>query len=220
METDIPEGKMRKVKCSYCGEDMDCPESMLAADVHVCSFCTDVMDEGMSREEIIEASREERKLSPYYKDVDELTDFVLSTTFKHNRMPKEIIKEMSKREIERESYISGILTAFDFLLHCGEPKYLRALHLFIKIAGVSSEKLKEALSELINQGADIDLERLKSFNGELTKPEDMARFLNEVFFRGDWSKHIEFIKKHGSERQKKEDIPLIRQLMEKEKKAG
>jgi len=30
---------MLKVECSYCRKEMDCPESMIKADFHVCENC-------------------------------------------------------------------------------------------------------------------------------------------------------------------------------------
>lgn len=51
--------KIAKVICSFCGHEMDCPESMLHAEKHICSFCGDVMEEGMSEEDIKDASEKE-----------------------------------------------------------------------------------------------------------------------------------------------------------------
>jgi hypothetical protein len=54
---------------------------------------------------------------------------------------------------------------------------------------------------------------------DITKPEDIARMFNEVFFHGDWEKHIEWIKKYGSEEQRREDIPLLEKLMREDMKS-
>ena len=35
---------MEKVNCSFCGNKMDCPENMLAAQKHVCNNCIDKVD--------------------------------------------------------------------------------------------------------------------------------------------------------------------------------
>ncbi|HDD72675.1 MAG TPA: hypothetical protein ENG00_01125, partial [Candidatus Aenigmarchaeota archaeon] len=108
---------MEKVRCAYCGEEMDCPENMKHADVHICQFCTQVMEPGMSEKEIAEMSRLERKLYPYYSDVNEMTETVFALTWNRFTAPRDELKEMSKREIEEESFWCGIFAAFEFILY-------------------------------------------------------------------------------------------------------
>lgn len=59
---------------------------------------------------------------------------------------------------------------------------------------------------------NMDLEKLEKFEGGISKPEELARMINESVFNGDWEKQIEWIEKYGSQEQK-EDIPLIKRLM-------
>jgi hypothetical protein len=59
----------------------------------------------------------------------------------------------------------------------------------------------------------MDVKKFEEWDLDITKPEEIARMFNEVFFHGDWEKHIEWIKTYGSEEQKREDIPLLEKLM-------
>lgn len=38
---------MKKVKCSFCGKDINCPEKMSNARGHMCTKCFDRLEEGM-----------------------------------------------------------------------------------------------------------------------------------------------------------------------------
>jgi hypothetical protein len=60
---------------------------------------------------------------------------------------------------------------------------------------------------------NMDVKKFEEWDLDITKPEEIARMFNEVFFHGDWKKHIEWIKKYGSEEQQREDIPLLEKLM-------
>jgi hypothetical protein len=60
---------------------------------------------------------------------------------------------------------------------------------------------------------NMDVKKFEEWDLDITKPEEIARMFNEVFFHGDWEKHIEWIKTYGSEEQKREDIPLLEKLM-------
>ncbi len=73
----------------------------------------------------------------------------------------------------------------------------------------------EGLSILID---GMDVKKLEELDVDLETAEGMARMFNEVFFRGDWRKHVEWIKRYGSREQRREDIPLIERLMRENRK--
>lgn len=62
---------------------------------------------------------------------------------------------------------------------------------------------------------NMDVKKFKEIDVDLGTTEGIIRMINEVFFHGDWKKQIEWIKKYGSEEQKREDIPLIEELIMK-----
>jgi predicted transcriptional regulator len=65
---------------------------------------------------------------------------------------------------------------------------------------------------------NMDVKKLEELDVDLTKAEEIARLFNEVFFHGDWEKYIEWIKMYGSEKQQREDIPLLEKLMKEDMK--
>ncbi|MDP2845982.1 MAG: hypothetical protein Q8N79_07930, partial [Candidatus Methanoperedens sp.] len=44
--------RMLTVQCTICGMDMDCPESMMNADRHICAQCADLLAKGYEPEEL------------------------------------------------------------------------------------------------------------------------------------------------------------------------
>jgi len=112
------------VKCCYCGEEMDCPRSMLKEGMkHVCEFCADVMSEGMADEQIKRCSKEERLLSDYYKDIDDMALTVL-LAYPPDEVLQESMKGVSKERIKRGSFFHGAVAAFDLILHTAGPEML------------------------------------------------------------------------------------------------
>jgi len=94
----------------------------------------------------------------------------------------------------------------------------------------SDEVVKIVLKEAIKGGStksiegfnalidNMDVKKIKELDVDIETAEGIARMFNEVFFHGDWKKHIEWIKKYGSEEQKREDIPLIEKIMKEDMK--
>ncbi len=201
--------KMVKCKCSYCGEEMECPESMLDAGEHICSFCLDVMEEGMSKEEIKEASKRERELSKYYKDVGEMANTIFSFVYKET--PKKALKKMNKKRIEEDAFYAGIVSALDFILHTAGPEALISIRDSpgFRFFYVPDEEIEKAIEDLKEKGIDIDPERMETFNGKLETAEDIAKMINYVMFKGDWKKQLEWEEKRGH----KEDIELVKKIM-------
>lgn len=203
--------RMLKVRCGYCGEEMDCPENILKAE-HICSFCADVMEEGMSKEEIARLSRKERRLSPYFKPIVEMADTIFSFTYKRSRRPREELKEISKREVEKTAFHGGIFTAFAFLLHTIGPKIIEDIknNPKFRILHITDDDIEEMVEHFKQQGIDVDVERFKTYQGGIRTVEDIEKMINYVIFKGDWEKQLEWEKKHGH----KEDVEIIKKMME------
>ncbi|MDI6737702.1 MAG: hypothetical protein QME12_04270 [Nanoarchaeota archaeon] len=92
--------------------------------------------------------------------------------------------------------------------------------------------LKKEFEELLEESGlkkefldflkDIDMERAEKANkrleGKPITPESFSWLENESWFGGDWDRHIAWVKQNGSEEQKREDIPLLEKMREKERK--
>jgi len=65
---------------------------------------------------------------------------------------------------------------------------------------------------------NMDVERLKDLDVDITKADGLAKMFNEVFFHGDWKRHIEWTEKYGSKEQKREDIPLLKNMRKEMRK--
>lgn len=80
--------------------------------------------------------------------------------------------------------------------------------------GVSGQEIEDFLDS-------IDMDKAEELNRQMEggpiTPESLAWFETQVRFDGSYEKHIAWIEKNGSETQKREDIPLLREMMEKEK---
>lgn len=96
---------MKKVNCSKCNLEMDCPESMLKAEHHICADCADKMapEDDLFAEEDEKESIETMK----YADevVNELVDLKFEALWKNN---KDDFKELSKKDLAREMLYEGI----------------------------------------------------------------------------------------------------------------
>lgn len=206
---------MPKVNCSICGEEMPCQESMLKAEKHICSFCTDIMKEGMSDDEIKEMSLEERRFSEFYPDVRFLSELIFDVTFPVTKLSERELRNLSKRQVMEEFYSRGILSAIDFMLHF-DSNVIRQARLDVESETITPEELSKRLEE---DGINLDMEKFENYDGNLSTEEGIARFLNEVMFEGDWEKHLKWIEKKGSEAQKRESTPLIKRLREEDEKA-
>ena len=202
--------KMKTVSCSFCGHEMDCPENMLGAEKHACSFCTEVMEEGMSDEQIKKASERERELSGYWKDVTEMTDVIFTSIHPKNSAPREVMAK-SKNEIEEMAFKCGVLATLDFILRTAGPEAILGIRnsLRFKHFDISEERFQEAMEGFRKEGLELDMRKLKDFKGGLRTEEDVVRLFNEALFQGDWEKQLEWARKRG----RTEDAELIERIM-------
>lgn len=120
---------MAKVKCSYCEEEMDCPKSMLKAEKHICHICTDLLADGAPEDKIREIAKDAREIEKYAGDGNKLTKEIFALTFDYHKPDKELIRELSKRELVEGSFIEGITATLIFMLRLGvlEPKDIRRI---------------------------------------------------------------------------------------------
>ncbi|MFH0837012.1 MAG: SEC-C metal-binding domain-containing protein [Candidatus Aenigmatarchaeota archaeon] len=90
----------------------------------------------------------------------------------------------------------------------------------VKIFHGDEEELKKLIDSMKSQGIDVDREKLKNYPAFMPTVENIAKMFNDVWFNGDWQRHIEWTETYGTEEQKKKDIPLIKKLMKTEKIEG
>ncbi|MEA2054877.1 MAG: hypothetical protein U9O96_07240 [Candidatus Thermoplasmatota archaeon] len=201
------------VKCSYCGEEMDCPKEMLWAGEHVCSFCMEVMEEGMSKEEIKNASKRERMLSKYKSDVNEMADTIFFFAHPKARPHRKVLGKMNKKEIEENAFYAGVLSTLHFILHTAGPEALTTIRDAprFRFFHITDEELEKEVEKFRKEGIDVDLSRMETFEGELKTAEGIAKMINYVIFKGDWEKQLEWEEKHGHP----EDVELVKKIVSK-----
>lgn len=210
------------MKCSYCGSDMDCPDVMVKADKHTCSFCTDFLANGTPEGEVKEKSLKERELSSHYPRVEALAQFIFDAHFEGAKLTKQRLRELGKRAIAEEMYFQGIASALDFLLHVRGPQILEG----VDVISCPENKTELFESVIEKHRLDMDPKQLEEKLAAMDPAEypltaeGIARFSNDLLFDGDWKKHLEWTETHGSDEQKREDIPLMKELMEKGEDGG
>lgn len=140
-----------------------------------------------------------------------MTDVIFPFTHPKNAVTREMLKDRSKREIEETAFECGVLATLDFILKTAGPKALmeiRSSHGF-KFFDVSDEQFEKMLDDFRKEGFEPDMKRLESIKGDIRKPEDVARFLNEFLFHGDWEKQLEWTRKKG----RTKDVELLERMM-------
>ncbi|MFH0861923.1 MAG: hypothetical protein V1875_02730 [Candidatus Altiarchaeota archaeon] len=210
---DVKVEEMKTSQCSICGEDMECPESMLKAGKHICECCTSVMADGFEGEDEIRArSREERKILECRPEAEYLADYIRNEVYPGDKPPKEILRTMSKKELAEEAYYQGALAALDFMLYAAGPESVRRARKTVD--GAREEAVEHLLKK---EGLRVDEERIRCFRGDPNTLEGGIRLVNEALFSGDWEKHLDFIVRHGTPEQKKHDIKIIKEIMGRRK---
>jgi len=109
---DFENSKIIKVKCDFCGKDMECPEEMLKTSKrHMCYTCF------QNSKNIKNARDEELKNIHVDVPMDKLTD-TIAENFADNMVEevfpklwsekKADLKELSKKELSKELFGAGI----------------------------------------------------------------------------------------------------------------
>lgn len=185
-------------KANECSKCTICESNMMhwEIDGKVCKFCSECINEGIPENEVKVLSLRKRDTSKYIDDAGALVQYILRESFEKNKIPKSEAKNLGKKEIAEKMYFRGICSAVSFFLGTTNPSMIRALRL--QFCGVEEEDIKGLVDSYKKQGIDIDVEKLKSTDKEyydLYTAEDIACFMNDAIFSGDWNKHREWIEK-------------------------
>lgn len=115
----INHGKdMKKVNCSYCGKEIECPEDMLNVEKHICYECFKNSENKIKPGEIGKAHID----IPMDKVSEEMPD-MLAESCTNNVFPdiwteyKEEVKEFSKKELARTMFKLGAGIMADNLMN-------------------------------------------------------------------------------------------------------
>ncbi|MBI2138705.1 hypothetical protein HYU13_03895 [Candidatus Woesearchaeota archaeon] len=106
MENEI---KIERISCSFCGQGIECPENMLNVKKHSCFECFRKLQEEWSNEESdgIHVDFPRDKLNEYLPAavIRSMVEDVFPKIW-HER--KEMLKEMSKKELAQEMFGAGV----------------------------------------------------------------------------------------------------------------
>ncbi|MFU8767244.1 MAG: hypothetical protein ACNA7I_06225 [Candidatus Methanoperedens sp.] len=114
--------KMLTVRCTVCGTDMECPESMLEAKRHFCARCTDLLAEGYEPDEL--------KMSPddiaqHFEKCDEvsmlLMDFTFDSYWKNVQEHGMEYFDPENESLARDCYLQGATSMLALLISAGMP---------------------------------------------------------------------------------------------------
>jgi len=134
---DFKNSKIIKVKCDFCGKDMECPEDMLKTSKgHMCYMCF------KNSENIKNDKNEEFKNIHIDIPMEEITDTIaenfadamVEEVFKNIWSEKKMnLKELSKKELSKEMFGAGVymgIQAFMDSMHETEKIYSSIIVIF------------------------------------------------------------------------------------------
>lgn len=106
---------MMKVKCSICGMDMDCPESMLSAQRHFCARCTDMLAEGYEPEDL---KMDKESLERRFKRCDEVAEEMLDIAFYGywNKVQAQGMEHYNYEALSKMFFLQGASSMLDDLM--------------------------------------------------------------------------------------------------------
>lgn len=112
--------KMATVKCSICGMDMDCPESMLSAERHFCARCTDLLAEGYEPEEL-KVTRD--SMEKHFKRCDEVAEKMLDIAFYEAfaKMQEQGMEHYNYEALAKTFFLQGASSMLGLLISAGMP---------------------------------------------------------------------------------------------------
>lgn len=216
-------------KCSICGSEMECPDSMVRADTHLCGECTMGMASKTVKKNAAELAEIEKDVEKHKEEIRRLGEFIHETALGANMPPPDKIKAESKEEIAEYMHFTGIMTTIDFFMYSGlrgtdikamlkkiesNKKYAKNDEAFQQFAKETQNVINvigavgEKLDKMGVKGKEFD-KIIKSVdpkafgklgNLDSKKEEDMAAIMNRLLFRGDWQKQLEWTEKHGTSR--------------------
>lgn len=143
---------MTVVKCSSCGNEMECPKSMLKAEKHICHICTDTLAYGVRQEDAKEIAETEQDVESHKKEMLELGEFIHGTSFCANLPSKDEMKEISKKELAEMMHFNGIMSATDFFINsCLDGSALKEILRVIKVSRHYGPKNDEDLKSFVHE---------------------------------------------------------------------
>jgi hypothetical protein len=114
--------KNRKLtaRCSICGMQMDCPESMQGANGHFCARCTDLMARGYEPEELKKHPEDIAQHLPGCDKVSMLlTDLAFDSYWK--KVMKHGIEHFDNEMLVKEFYFQGASSMAALFISAGMP---------------------------------------------------------------------------------------------------
>jgi len=106
-----------KVKCSFCGKEIECPKDMIDTEKHSCFECFEKLKDSWSDIEKgkIHIDMPSEKLNQVLPEV--LTDSMVEKIFpKVWSDKKQELKQLSKKELAREMFGAGAYIAIDNMI--------------------------------------------------------------------------------------------------------
>jgi len=107
---DVSKSKIIKVKCSFCGKDIECPEEMLkTSKKHMCSECFQKADT-LKIDQDLENIHVDMPMEEFTDiAVDNFTQMVVNDVFPQIwSEKKEELKEFSKKDLSKEMFGAGV----------------------------------------------------------------------------------------------------------------
>jgi len=108
-KTALNKEKILKVKCSFCGKEIECPEHMKDAEKHACFDCFQKLEKEWSEEEYskVHIDLPMEKLDEIIPTA--ITEKLIQEDFSNLwKTKKSELKEMSKKELAEQMFAEGI----------------------------------------------------------------------------------------------------------------
>jgi len=110
------------VKCTTCGADMDCPESMQSADGHFCAQCTDIMAQSHEPEELKKSPEDMVQHFEKCEDISiQLMDIAFDSYWKHVQEYGMEYFDPENESLARDCYLQGATSMLGLLISAGMP---------------------------------------------------------------------------------------------------
>ena len=136
---------MEKTNCMLCKEEMDCPEKMLAAKVHICNSCIEnISEKDLDNPDFLNILKKldgtikgmDKKLEKCDKVANEITNMEFNLFLKEND-----IKSLSRKNAARKAFTEGSFSTLSFIMFGGmEEEFLDSMLKSMKEVKVQKEK--------------------------------------------------------------------------------
>ncbi len=109
--------KTKKIKCSICGINTECPESMLSA---TCERCTDLMAAGYKPEEL---KIDPESLARHFKRCDEVAEEMLDVAFYGywKKVQEHGMEHYNYEALAKMFFLQGASSMLGLLISTGMP---------------------------------------------------------------------------------------------------